>query len=55
MYIYNEITFFAFVFALQSGPLEVIGWFFSADPANFSALEKSQSGIRKCSKSYEKS
>ena len=33
---------------------EVIGWFFQADPANFSALEKSQSGIRRCSKSYEK-
>ena len=33
---------------------EVIGWFFQADPANFSALEKSQSGIRRCSKLYEK-
>ena len=33
---------------------EVIGWFFPADPANFSALEKSQTGIRKCSKSYKK-
>ena len=29
-----------FVSALKSVPLEIIGWFFSTDPANFSASDK---------------
>ena len=37
--IYNEITFF-FVFALKSVPLEIIWWFFSIGPANFSASDR---------------
>ena len=29
-----------FVWALKSVPLEIIGWFFSLDPDNFSATDK---------------
>ena len=53
IYVYNEITF-VFVSALKSVPLEIIGWFFPQDLANFSASDKPGVQFPSVSESTEK-